>query len=138
MSLLAKVARDYLIARSGYAAALPGGIHPEQAPQGSAIPYMVTEGTNRTRELALDGTVAVSTESVQCTIVAGTRSASAVSADWVIAQIQATPARQTIGTTVVHHWRIEDQADSSESFTDGSDEQARITTLVITGTMEGG
>lgn len=138
MSLLGKVIRDYLSTQTGYSTNLPGGIHPEQAPQGSSLPFAVTTGSSRSRQMHLDGTPAVSTEVVELTIVAMTRGAAQASADWVKSRIQASPARQTIGSTIVHHWRIENESDESQAYTDGSDEQARLTMLTIVGTMEGG
>lgn len=138
MSLLGKIIRDYLSTQTGYGTNLPGGIHPEQAPQGSSLPFAVTTGSSRTRQMHMDGTPAVSTEVVEMTIVAMTRGGAQTSADWVKAAIQASPARQTIGSTIVHHWRIENESDESQAFADGSDEQARLTTITIVGTMEGG
>ena len=138
MSLLGKVVRDYLSGLTGYSTYLPGGIHPEQAPQGSSLPFAVTTGNSRSRQMHMDGTPAVSTEVIEMTIVAMTRSAAQTSADWIKTQLQASPARQTIGSTVVHYWRIENESDESQAFADGSDELARLTTLTIVGTMEGG
>ena len=49
MSLLAKIVRAYLVGRSGYAAAIPGGISPEVVAIGNPMPYVYYSGVSKSR-----------------------------------------------------------------------------------------
>lgn len=138
MSMLGKLVRNYLVAQSGYATMLPGGITPEVNPQGTALPYCTYQGITLDRLQILPGQVAVSTERVQLVVVASTRVGAQNAADWITAAIKASPSRQTISGVVVHQLRIEEQTDQAETFGDGGDDPARSTYLDIVGTYEEG
>jgi hypothetical protein len=136
MSALGKLLRTYLVARSNYATTIPGGISPENAPVGSSLPYVVYQGISTQRQMLLRGTPAVITERVTLTAVAETRSGAQGVLVWIAAQIEATPGRQTVDGTTVHHWRIEEAQDQSELGGDGTDELARLTTIDVVGTYQ--
>ena len=134
MSLLGKLLRTHLVAQTGYAATIPGGIAPESSPVGSEAPYVVYQGVSRTRELLLTGIPATYTERVQFMIVAETRLAAQTVADWIVAAIQAAPSRLVVSGTTIHSLRVDDENDQAEFAADGTDELARITTVDVVGT----
>lgn len=133
MSALGKVVRDFLVARTGYGDALPGGIHPDTNPVGSAMPYAVYSGVSRQRAASVGGATVATTERVQFTVAAMTRAAAQTSAQWISDQIKATPSRQTVGTTVIFQWRIEDETGSAEVLDDGTDEAIRTVDVDLVG-----
>lgn len=135
MSVLGQAVRTYLAAYSGYSTYLPGGIAPDQTPQSSpAQTCAVYQSTSRARQRKTDGTVVATTERIQFSVAAATRSAAQASANWVVGAIAAQPSRQTVGGLFIHHWRVEDEASSNELYGDGSDESARIVSIEIVGT----
>lgn len=136
MSALGKLLRTYLVGRSNYATTIPGGISPENAPEGSSLPYVVYQGISTQRQMLLAGTPAVITERVTLTAVANTRSTAQDVLVWIAAQIEATSGRHTVSSTTIHHWRIEEAQDQSELGGDGTDELARLTTIDIVGTYQ--
>ena len=134
MSQLGQAIRTYLTGYTGYAASLPGGISPDQAPQANtAQPYAVYQSGSRNRQVTTSGLVAGTTESVQLTVIATTRVQAQTSAQWVSEAIRAVPGRQTIGTLAVQQWRVDNEQAQNEIYADGSDESARMITLEITG-----
>ncbi|NBW09712.1 MAG: DUF3168 domain-containing protein [Caulobacteraceae bacterium] len=136
MSAIGLALRTYLSGRAGYSATIPGGISPEVAGVGSSMPYAVYQLTSATPQMQLSGTPAVRTERVQVTVVSTTRASAAVVGDWIRAQIIASPGRQTIGSTLVHHWRVEDVSHLAEVVGDGDDEPLRVTVLDVHGTYQ--
>lgn len=136
MSQLGKTAREYLLARTGYAAALPGGIHPDTNPVGGSMPYATYQQISRTRARDVAGNVLATTERVQFTVVAMTRAAAQTSAQWIADQIKATPSRQSVGSVLIFQWQVDDETSSAEVFDDGSDEAARTVDIDLTGTYK--
>lgn len=136
MSVLGKACRTYLSGRTGYGSTVPGGISPEIANVGTTMPYVVYQTITTQPQMLLSGTPAVMTERVQVTVVSNTRASAQVVVDWIRQQIQANPGRQTIGSTTVHHWRIDDTADQSEVVSDGDDEATRLSTIELVGVYQ--
>lgn len=136
MSALGKLLRTYLVGRTNYSTTVPGGISPENAPVGSSLPYVVYQGISTQRQMQLSGTPVAITERVTLTAVAETRSAAQGVLTWLAAQIEATPGRQTVSGTIIHHWRVEEAQDQSELGGDGTDELARLTTIDVVGTYQ--
>lgn len=135
MSVLGQAVRTYLAAQTGYSTYLPGGISPDQTGQGNTSqPYAVYQSMSRQRQRLASGVIAATTERVQVTVVAETRSSAQASANWIATKIAATPSRQTVGSLFIHHWRIEDEVSANEVYQDGSDESARIISVEIVGT----
>lgn len=134
MSLLGKLLRSHLVAQSGYASALPGGISPESAPAANSSPYAVYQGVSRHRELLLSGAPATHTERVQFMVVAETRALAQNAADWIVAAVEAAPSRLTVSGTVILSMRVDDENDQAEFGADGTDELARVTSVDIVGT----
>lgn len=135
MSVLGQAVRTYLAAYSGYSTYLPGGISPDQTPQGgSNLPYAVYQSTSRVRQRLLSGTPVATTERIQFSVVGATRSSAQASANWAAAALAAQPSRQTVGGLFIHQWRVEDEASTNELYADGSDESARIISIEIVGT----
>jgi hypothetical protein len=86
--------------------------------------------------MLLSGIPAVITERVTLTAISDTRSSAQDVLVWIAAQIEATPGRQTVSGTTIHHWRIEEAQDQSELGGDGTDELARLTTIDVVGTYQ--
>ncbi len=135
MSALGQAVRTYLAAYNGYSTYLPGGISPDQSPQGNAgMPYAVYQATTRTDQRLLTGAIAKTTERISLTVVANTRSASAATKSWIKTALQAAPTRVTVGSLLIDWWRVEDDGqDSNEPYADGSDEAARTASIEIVG-----
>jgi hypothetical protein len=135
MSVLGQAVRTYLAAYTGYATYLPGGVSPDQTGQGNTSqPYAVYQSVSRQRQRKTDGTIVATTERVQVTVVGETRSSSQATANWIATAIAAAPARHSVGSLFIHHWRIEDEVSANEVYQDGSDESARIISVEIIGT----
>jgi hypothetical protein len=136
MSQLGKITRDFLIARTGYAANLPGGIHPDTNPVGSVMPYATYQGISRNRTRDITGNTLYTQERIQLTVVAMTRALAQASAQWIADQIKATPSRQSVSSAVIFQWQVEDETSSAEVFDDGTDEAARTVDVDIVGTYK--
>lgn len=136
MSALGKLVRDYLVAQTGYAATLPGGLTPETNPQGGSSTYATYQGLTRQRVQRVDGTVAFTTERIQITAVAPTRAAAQTVVDWIATKLKAAPSRTTISGVLVHALRVDDQQDQAEVFADGGDDPARTCVLDVIGSYE--
>lgn len=136
MSVLGRACRTYLTGRTGYAATVPGGISPELAAVGTSMPYVVYQTITTQPQMLLAGMPAVFTERVQITVVSNTRASAQAVVDWIRTQVQANPGRQTVGSTTVHHWRIDDAADQSEVVSDGDDEATRLSTIELVGVYQ--
>ena len=129
MSLLAKIVRAYLVGRSGYAAAIPGGISPEVVAIGNPMPYVYYSGVSKSRTNTCG-------ERISFACVAATRAEAQTLADWVATQILASPSRTTLSGVLVHQLRIEEEGDQAEFTGDGSDEPIRTTSLDVVGVYE--
>lgn len=138
MSILAKAVRDFLTAQTGFSTQLPGGLTPETSPQGGSEPYATYQGTTVTRNQLLDGTIIYAVERVQITVVAPTRSAAQAVKAWIINLIETHPGPQSVGSVLVSQWRVDDEQDQAEWYSDGSDDPARPTIFDIVGTFQGG
>lgn len=136
MSVLGKLLRTYLSGRPNYATTIPGGISPEIAAVGVEQPHIIYQGISRTRDMLLSNVPAVYTERIQLLVIADTRSEAQTVSNWIVASIQATPARQTIDGIQIHLLRVDDEIDSSELAIDGSDEQTRVTTIDVIGVYQ--
>ena len=100
------------------------------------MPYATYQQISRTRSRDVAGAVLATTERVQFTVVAMTRSAAQTSAQWVADQIRATPSRQSVGAVTIFQWQVDDETSSAEVFDDGSDEAARTVDIDLTGTYK--
>lgn len=136
MSLLGKIVRAYLVGRAGYTAAVPGGISPEVVAIGNAMPYVYYSGVSKTRTNTCGNVPVLIGERITLSCVANSRSEAQTLADWVVAQILASPARTTLSGVLVHQLRIEEEGDQAEFTGDGSDEPIRTTSLDVVGVYE--
>ena len=136
MSLLAKIVRAYLVGRSGYAAAIPGGISPEVVAIGNAMPYVYYSGVSKSRTNTCGNVPVLISERISFACVAATRAEAQTLADWVATQILASPSRTTLSGVLVHQLRIEEEGDQAEFTGDGSDEPIRTTSLDVVGVYE--
>lgn len=135
MSVLGQAVRTYLSAATGYAAALPGGIAPDQAAQATeSKPFAVYQSVGRVRSRTVTGTVVSTMERIQLSVVGETRASAQTSANWIANKIAAEPGRKTVGSLFIHCWQVDDESSTNEPYADGSDESARIITLEISGT----
>lgn len=136
MSALGRITREFLTAQAGYAAAVPGGIHPDIAPVGSQMPYVVYSGVSKTPVGILSGSVVAQTERVQFTVCAMTRGAAQTTAKWIGDRIRLSPGRQSVGTATIFQWNIEDETGSAEPLGDGSDEAVRTVDVDLIATFK--
>lgn len=135
MSVLGQAVRSYLSGVAGYAAALPGGIAPDQAAQGTeSKPFAVYQSVGRVRSRTVTGTVVCTMERIQISVVGDTRAAAQSSANWIASAIASNPGRKTVGSLFIHAWQVDDESSTNEPYADGSDESARIITIEISGT----
>lgn len=136
MSALGRIAREFLISQTGYAAAIPGGIHPDIAPVGSQMPYCVYVGVSKLPVGVLTGSVLCHTERLQFTVAAMTRSEAQAAAKWIGDRFRASPGRQSVGTATIFQWNIEDETASAEPIGDGSDEAVRTVDVDLIATYK--
>ena len=136
MSALGRIAREFWMSQTGYAAAIPGGIHPDIAPVGTVMPYVVYTGVSRTAVGLLSGTVTAQTERVQFTVCSMSRSESQVAAKWLGDRVRSSPGRQSVGSATIFQWNIEDETGSAEVLGDGSDEAVRTVDVDLIGTFK--
>ena len=136
MSALGRIAREFWTGQTGYAAAIPGGIHPDIAPVGTTMPYVVYTGVSRTAVGLLNGTTTAQTERVQFTVCSMSRSEAQVAAKWLGDRIRSSPGRQSVGTATIFQWNIEDETGSAEVLGDGSDEAVRTVDVDLIGTFK--
>ena len=132
MSVFGKAIRTHLTGQTGYSATIPGGISPEIAPAGSAMPFVVYTGSEDTPVLRLDGTTVARQASVNLVVTADTRSECESVASWIRTKLE---QGTWIGTSnpKVFFWRVVSQSDVSEVILDGADESIRLVNLQIEG-----
>ena len=133
MSMLGKLVRDYLITQTGFAATFPGGLNPDSNPVDYALPFAVYQGISRTRERLLTNAVWYTVERIQISVAAMTRAQAQTGAQWIADKLALSPGLQTIGTTKVYYWKVDDESAQAELLGDGSDESVRTVEIDILG-----
>jgi hypothetical protein len=131
----AEAVRSLLINDAPTAAAIPGGVHPDQIPQSNSS-WPAADYSNLTGEpfSSIAGpSYGVKDCSLTLRVVCVTMAQAKAAQSAIEALIESNPVRKVVGSNTLYSLRSSDASISIADISDGNDEPWRILSLTISG-----